>query len=130
MLILTVCPDRFGVSTTVLSLVGASKYLSNSCQFLSAPIHSYLVHSSFMIIFPLHMLYLLATTKDTPTSLLTGLRIAITNHLLPDQNFTTVRFPYYKLFILGISLTAGITVPALLWFAAVSLTSSVVSSCA
>jgi len=83
----------------------------------------YLVHSSFMIIFPLHLLYLLATTKDTPTSLLTGLRIAITNHLLPDQKFTTVRFPYYKLFILGISLTAGITLPALLWFAAVSLAS-------
>jgi len=83
----------------------------------------YLVHSSFTIIFPLHLLYLLATTKYTAISLFKGLRITITNHLL-DQRFTpTVKFPYYKFFQLAMVLTAGITIPALLWFAAVSLAS-------
>jgi len=83
----------------------------------------YLVHSSFTIIFPLHLLYLLATTKYNAISLFKGLRVAITNHLL-DQRFTpTVKFPYYKFFQLAIVLTAGITIPALLWFAAVSLAS-------
>ncbi|KAF8807385.1 hypothetical protein BYT27DRAFT_7189476 [Phlegmacium glaucopus] len=83
----------------------------------------YLVHSSFTITFPLHLLYLLATKKCTVTSLLKGLRIAIANHLLPDQSLTTVRFPYYKFFRLTIVLTIGITIPALLWFAAISLAS-------
>jgi hypothetical protein len=79
-----------------------------------------------MIIFPLHLLYLLATTEYTVISLFKGLRFAITNHLLPDESFTiVVKFPYYKFFRLAIVLTVGITIPALLWFAAVSLASSV-----
>lgn len=72
------------------------------------------------------MLYLLATTEYTAISLFNGLRFAITNHLLPDKSFTTVKFPYYKFFRLTIVLTVGITFPGLLWFAAVSLASSVV----
>ena len=80
-----------------------------------------------MIIFPLHLLYLLATTEHTATSLLKGLRLAITNHLVPDTGFTAVKLPYYKFFRLVIVLTVGITLPGLLWFAAVSLASSVVS---
>lgn len=83
----------------------------------------YLVHSSFTIIFPLHLLYLLATTEYTAISLFKGLRFAITNHLIPDKSPTTVKFPYYKFFRLAMILTVGITFPALLWFAAVSLAS-------
>ena len=79
-----------------------------------------------MIIFPLHLLYLLATTEYTTISLFKGLQFAITHHLLPDKRFTTVKFPYFKFFRLAIILTVGITFPALLWFAAVSLASSVV----
>lgn len=86
------------------------------------------MHSSLTIIFPLHLLYLLATTEHTATSLLKGLRLAITNHLVPDTGFTAVKFPYYKFFRLAIVLTVGITLPGLLWFAAVSLASSVVFS--
>jgi len=76
-----------------------------------------------MIIFPLHLLYLLATTEYTALSLFKGLQIAITNQLLHDKSFTTVKFPYYKFFRLTIIMTSGITFPALLWFAAVSLAS-------
>lgn len=72
------------------------------------------------------MLYLLATTKHTTASLWKGLRIAITNLLLPEQRFQKIRFPYYKFIRLSIFLTIGITIPGLLWFAAVSLASSVV----
>lgn len=123
--LLTVCPDQFGVSTTVLSIVSGFKYLAHNTYTLF--IYSYLVHSSFTIIFPLHLLYLLVTTKHTAIPLLTGLRIAIANHLLPDQSVTTVKFPYYKFFRLAMIMTIGITIPALLWFAAVSLASLVVS---
>ena len=101
------------------------KYLDHH----SYPTYSYLVHSSFTLIFPLHLLCLLATTKYTVISLFNGLRTAIINHLCTDQRFTTVslKFPYYKFFRLVFILTVGITIPALLWFAAISLASSVIS---
>ncbi|KAH9486952.1 hypothetical protein JR316_0001018 [Psilocybe cubensis] len=83
----------------------------------------YLVHSSFAIIFPLHLLYLRATTNHSTVSLLNGLAIAITNHLTQDQKTPGVKFPRAKFLRLILFLTLGITVPALLWFLSVSLAS-------
>ena len=85
-------------------------------------IRSYLVHSSFSIIFPLHLLYLLATTDYTAAALLKGLNIAITNHLSPGHKSTT-EFPRAKFFCLVLGLTWGITCPGVLWFSAMSLAS-------
>lgn len=79
----------------------------------------YLVHSAFTIIFPIHLLYLITTTKYSATSILEGLRIAISSHL----SSSTLRFPYAKFLRLILAMTLGVTVPALLWFAAVSLAS-------
>ncbi|PPR05701.1 hypothetical protein CVT26_008942 [Gymnopilus dilepis] len=83
----------------------------------------YLVHSSFAIIFPLHLLYLLATTNYTTVSLLRGLSLAISNHLAPGQKSPNYHFPRAKFIRLILGCTLGITCPALLWFAAVSLAS-------
>ncbi|KAF8905564.1 hypothetical protein CPB84DRAFT_1771726 [Gymnopilus junonius] len=83
----------------------------------------YLVHSSFSLIFPLHLLYLLATTDYTTVSLLRGLSLAIANHLAPGQKSTSYRFPRAKFIRLILGCTLGITCPALLWFIAVSLAS-------
>ncbi|KAF9478535.1 hypothetical protein BDN70DRAFT_879881 [Pholiota conissans] len=84
----------------------------------------YLVHSSFSIIFPLHLLYLLATTNYTAVSLLKGLSFAIAFHLDPDvKSATQFRFPRPRFIRLILGLTVGITCPALLWFVAVSLAS-------
>lgn len=86
---------------------------------------SYIVHSSFSIIFPLHLLYFLVTTKHTASSLLKGLALAISIHLAPGQKYAAFRFPVARFLRLALALTVGITIPALLWFAAVSLSSCV-----
>lgn len=83
----------------------------------------YLVHSSFSIIFPLHILYLLATTDYTAAALLNGLRIAITHHLSPGHKSPRSQFPRARFLRLVLALTVGITCPGLLWFSAVSLAS-------
>ncbi|KAF9056140.1 hypothetical protein BJ165DRAFT_1398874 [Panaeolus papilionaceus] len=71
----------------------------------------------------MHLLYLLATTDYTTVPLLKGLAIVIANHLDPGQKSVTPRFPYRKFIRLTLIMTLGITCPALLWFAAVSLAS-------
>ncbi|KAF8165417.1 hypothetical protein B0H34DRAFT_689118 [Crassisporium funariophilum] len=83
----------------------------------------YLVHSFFAIIFPLHLLYLLATTDYTTVSLVKGLGFAIANHLDPGSSSKNSNFPYYKFIRLVLAMTVAITFPALLWFAAISLAS-------
>ncbi|TFK41180.1 hypothetical protein BDQ12DRAFT_428998 [Crucibulum laeve] len=83
----------------------------------------YVVHSSFFIIFPLHLLYLTTTTKYSASSLIKGLSIAITDHLSPLETSGLSEFPFFKFSRLVIVLTVGVTYPGLLWFAAISLAS-------
>ncbi|KAF8622464.1 hypothetical protein AX15_006985 [Amanita polypyramis BW_CC] len=77
----------------------------------------YVVHSSFALIFPLHLIYLTLTGYST-SSLLKGLSLAITDHLSSSDSF-----PLYPLTRLSLLLFIGLTCPALLWFIAVSLAS-------
>jgi len=61
----------------------------------------------------------MALTNYSASELLTSLTLAITSHLSPGSpNFPHLRFLY-----LTLGLTVGVTVPALLWFAAISLAS-------
>ncbi|KAJ7038231.1 hypothetical protein C8F04DRAFT_1089985 [Mycena alexandri] len=84
----------------------------------------YLVHSSFAIMFPFHLLYLTATTKYSPTSLCNGLALALTNQLAPHQSRSSPsKFPTFQFLRLVLALTIGITYPALLWFCAITLAS-------
>ncbi|KAF8350087.1 hypothetical protein F5887DRAFT_943715 [Amanita rubescens] len=81
----------------------------------------YLVHSSFTVIFPLHILYLTSRSGYTRSALLKGLSLAITEHLSSSE--TSTSFPYYSFARVSLLLFFGLTCPALLWFAAVSLAS-------
>lgn len=87
---------------------------------------SYFVHSFFSIIFPAHFLYLLLTTKHTPGALWRGLMHAMKTHIprthTPGDRVTLRRpFPMKGFTTLVLLLTAGVTVPALCWFVAVTL---------
>jgi hypothetical protein len=86
---------------------------------------SYIVHSSFSTIFPLHLLYLLLTTSASLESLLAGVSLAVKIHFAPiDKSRLAIlqsTFPYGRLFRLTAFLTVGLTLPALLWFISVSL---------
>ena len=71
--------------------------------------------------FPIHMLYLLVTNQYTARALISGLSRAITQHLNPTH--PSGPFPRRRFAQLILAATAGITTPALLWFASVSLAS-------
>jgi hypothetical protein len=92
-----------------------------SCLFS----RSYIVHSSFAIIFPLYLLYLVLTTSASLESLLAGLSLAVKIHFAPiDKSRLAIlqsTFPYGRLLRLTTFLTAGLTLPSVLWFISVSL---------
>ncbi|KDQ63568.1 hypothetical protein JAAARDRAFT_695624 [Jaapia argillacea MUCL 33604] len=87
----------------------------------------YLVHSSFFISFPLHLLYLIVTTRRSPRVFLAGLVTSLQSQLSPsgftESTHLDTPFPILRFLLLVALLTVGITGPALLWFAAVSLAS-------
>jgi hypothetical protein len=86
--------------------------------------HSYLAHSSLAIIFPLHLLYLVGTTKHSTSALISGLQLAITKQLSPDSDSPKSRpFPTLKFLWLIVAFTFAVTLPGLLWFASISLAS-------
>ncbi len=118
----SVCSNNSELSTTIFSLVSL---LHPDSTVHNSFMISYIVHSSFSIIFPLHLLYFVVATKDTASSLLKGRALAISIHLAPGQKYAAFRVPVAKFLPLALLLTVGITVPSLLWFAAVSLTSYV-----
>jgi len=100
-----------------------AQYVQTNLHYRQPFFIFYLVHSSFAIIFPLHLLYLAVTTKYTTAALFRGLQLAITNHLSPTSCSESRSFPTFKFFRLVMALTAGITFPGLLWFASISLAS-------
>ncbi|KAJ6604630.1 hypothetical protein DFH09DRAFT_1123342 [Mycena vulgaris] len=88
-------------------------YLQTNLGYRQPFFTFYLVHSTFAVIFPFHLLYLTATTKYSAPALCNGLVIALTNHLAPS---TPSKFPRYQFLRLILALTVGLTYPGLLWF--------------
>jgi hypothetical protein len=86
---------------------------------------SYIVHSSFAITFPLHLLYLVVTTSASLESLLAGLSLAVKIHFAPKEKsrLATLQstFPYGRFLRLTALLAFGFNLPSLLWFISVSL---------
>ncbi|KAJ7071050.1 hypothetical protein C8F01DRAFT_1046823 [Mycena amicta] len=97
-----------------------TQYLQMTLGYRQPFFTFYLVHSAFAIMFPLHLLYLHATTKYTTAALWDGLIVALTRHLAPQATHTFPRLRFLSMILL---LTLGITYPALLWFCAISLAS-------
>ncbi|KAI0003705.1 hypothetical protein BJV74DRAFT_811082 [Russula compacta] len=102
-----------------------TQYVQSTLHFRQPFFLLYVVHSSFALTFPLHLLYLVLTSSASLESILAGLFLAVKIHFAPtDQNHrVTLRspFPYVRFFRLVAFLTIGVTLPALLWFVSVSL---------
>ncbi|KIK70960.1 hypothetical protein GYMLUDRAFT_33049 [Collybiopsis luxurians FD-317 M1] len=79
----------------------------------------WIVHSSFIISLPLHLLCLSITTDHSLSSLWNGLLSAVSLHLNGDVN----SFPTSKCLALASKLTLAVTWPALLWFFALEMSS-------
>ncbi|KAH8835294.1 hypothetical protein DL96DRAFT_1573645, partial [Flagelloscypha sp. PMI_526] len=94
-----------------------TQYVQTSLEYRHPYFLFWVVHSSFAIIFPLHLLYLTLIKKYSTESLRNGLSIAITNHLAP----ASTSFPQARFLALISIMTIGLTAPGLMWFAAVSL---------
>jgi hypothetical protein len=102
-------------------------FIPRILRSFSTKIHcrSYIVHSAFVVIFPLHVLYLVAFKKKSTRALLSGLSTAITVHMDPNQSRSTLSapFPLRQFIHLSLMLATAYSLPALLWFASISLAS-------
>lgn len=105
----------------ILSVLSLQTLLNSS---LTRHTHSYAVHSGFIIIFPLHLAYLLFSGY-TVSALKASLTLAINDQFTPSYSATERLTAGAKkqLLILIVGLTTAYTVPAVLWFAAISLAS-------
>lgn len=102
-----------------------TQYVQSSLGYRQPFFLFYVVHSAFLIIFPLHLLYLALSTRTPPRPFLRGLLLAIRRHLAPQSQSLLAgqpaQFPTFKFFRLSLGLTLGATAPGLLWFSAISL---------
>ncbi|KII86460.1 hypothetical protein PLICRDRAFT_165023 [Plicaturopsis crispa FD-325 SS-3] len=118
---------------TLLSFVAESQltqYVQTTLDYRQPYLIFYIVHSAFFVLFPLHILYLIVVGKHTSQSLLAGLSIAVSRHLskTPPSSAAcysspSVRQALYLSLPIILGLTIGLTVPGLMWFAAISLAS-------
>ncbi|TFK57105.1 hypothetical protein OE88DRAFT_1650684 [Heliocybe sulcata] len=84
----------------------------------------YAVHSSLLVMLPLHLLYLVLVTKRSPRYFLAMIRRTLIRQLrAPISEAHASPFPTQRLVHLILLFTAGISTPALLWYIAVSLSS-------
>ncbi|KAF9513766.1 hypothetical protein BS47DRAFT_1329264 [Hydnum rufescens UP504] len=86
----------------------------------------YLAHSSFSIIFPLHLAAISCLSGVSSEAYVRGLKLALSQHFDSQHRHGTSRalsFPIAKFLKMIGLLTLGATVPSLLWYISVSLTS-------
>ncbi|KAI6162168.1 hypothetical protein EDD17DRAFT_593784 [Pisolithus thermaeus] len=104
-----------------------AQFLQTTLEYRQSYFIFYTVHSCFSLSLPIHLFYLLCTTKNGLQPLLLGLRFAIVQQLTSrsEQNVDIRhRTPTIaKTALLVVLLTIFSSLPGLLWFAAVPLAS-------
>lgn len=104
-----------------------AQFLQTTLEYRQSYFIFYTVHSCFSLSLPIHLFYLLCTTKNGLQPLLLGLRFAIVRQLTSrsEQNVDIRhRTPTIaKTALLVVLLTIFSSLPGLLWFAAVPLAS-------
>ncbi|KAI0361572.1 hypothetical protein OH77DRAFT_1469355 [Trametes cingulata] len=100
-----------------------SQYVQADLGFRQPFLIFYIVHSSFVILFPLHLLYLHVASQHSVRSLWTSVLHTLRRHLSPAPTATVPKpsFPTSRLCRYLAVLTTGLTLPGLLWFIAVTL---------
>jgi len=98
-----------------------TQYVQSELGFRHPFLLFYIVHSCFAMMLPMHFLILMLSSKQSPRALWDGLMFALRNHLHGEHSGQSPAFPTWKFLRLLLLLTAGVTVPSLLWFIAVPL---------
>ena len=78
-----------------------------------------------MIIFPMHMLYLVLTSHRPVNFYILSLKAALIKRISPKDASRSekTQFPTTRFLVLAFALATGINIPGLLWYASVSLSS-------
>ncbi|KAF9229261.1 hypothetical protein BS17DRAFT_771239 [Gyrodon lividus] len=100
-----------------------TQYLQTTLGYKQSYFIFYIVHSCFLLSFPIHLIYVLLRTKHAFRPLLSGLNFAISSQLTSWNSEGSGSFPLAKLLIIVMAITAFYNIPALLWFVAVPLAS-------
>ncbi|KAG8764793.1 hypothetical protein FRC12_007892 [Ceratobasidium sp. 428] len=100
-----------------------TQYVQSTLQYRQPYLLFYIAHSAFTVVLPLHLLWLKWSTGNIISSYVQSLWNVMQHQILVRQPSTQddPKFPWVR-YIMFISLiTAGMTCPALLWYASVSL---------
>ena len=121
------------MSRQILAFVSPTLYCEFSLRdhvyrLSNRPAHSYIVHSAFAIMCPLHFLFLLIQSKHSPRAIFRGLYACLCEHIAPTIFDRPGAFPTWGFVRLGVILSISIAIPALLWFVAVTQAPLVVLS--
>ncbi|KAF8516382.1 hypothetical protein JB92DRAFT_2788449 [Gautieria morchelliformis] len=102
-----------------------TQYVQGTLGFRQPFFLLFIAHSSLMVIFPTHLLYLILTTRKPVKSYISSLTATIAGRLSPgDANRSEKgQFPTARFIVLSFALATGINIPGLLWYASVSLSS-------
>ncbi|KAH8120153.1 hypothetical protein DFH11DRAFT_1558629 [Phellopilus nigrolimitatus] len=103
-----------------------TQYVQSDLDYRQPYLLFFIAHSAMIIIFPLHLFYLHIATPFSVLSYLRGLSWAIKGHLSNRHTSPSSQsspFPIGRLLAILSWFTVGITIPGLLWFAAISLAS-------
>ncbi|KIJ68474.1 hypothetical protein HYDPIDRAFT_82755 [Hydnomerulius pinastri MD-312] len=105
-----------------------TQYLQTTLGYKQSYFIFYIVHSSFSLSFPIHLIYVLLTTEHGLRPILSGLNFTVTRQLTSwksegSADIHLSNFPVGKALIFIAGLTTFYNVPGLLWFAAVPLAS-------
>jgi len=123
-----VCSSGSGLPTALPYIVSPSlrnrrsKCIERS-NATSMDARSYIVHSSFAVMLPLHFAMLAITSEAPLRTIWAGLVYALRQHLgtKPTPISASPPFPKWRFVRFLLPLTAGATIPGLLWFIAISL---------
>ncbi|KAF8140280.1 hypothetical protein EV363DRAFT_1426700 [Boletus edulis] len=107
--------------------IPASRTAASSLETQTTQVSdAYIVHSCFLLSFPIHLIYVLLKTKHGLRPLLTGLNFALTTQMTAwrtGRSSSTGSLSVAKSIVPIVCITAFYNLPGLLWFIAVSLAS-------
>ncbi|KAG9119543.1 hypothetical protein FRC07_005390 [Ceratobasidium sp. 392] len=100
-----------------------TQYVQSSLQYRQPYLLFYIAHSAFTVVLPLHLLWLKLSTGNSVSSYIRSLWDVMQHQILVRQPSTQddPKFPWVRYIIFVSLITAGMTCPALLWYASVSL---------
>ncbi|KAH7344644.1 hypothetical protein B0J17DRAFT_636323 [Rhizoctonia solani] len=100
-----------------------TQYVQSTLQFRQPYLLFYIAHSAFTLVLPAHLIYLKLSTGISPSAYLSTLWSIMQSQILDPQSAPSSKFSWIRYIIFVSLLTAGITCPALMWYASVSLAS-------